>query len=503
MSKNLHILIVDDSKTFNNMVKGFFEELNYIIFQAFSIEEAKQVLQQESIDYVFLDLNLPDGSGEDMIEDIHERYKAKIIVMTGSTDTYQRDKLFEMGIVDYLIKTTPIPVITKCADTIIKNIEKHKNTNILTIDDSNFVRNVLKNILRSKDYNVFEASDVIDGKRIIENNDIHLILLDLIMPGIDGMSFLETLKSDKNYYDIPVIVISGDESRENYSRVLKQGASDFIKKPFVIEEVLLKCDIHVKARIHYKHMLEKEQKIAKQETMIALQKKEIEKHKSIASLIKNIAHQWRQPLSMISSTASSVKIDIIHNEEIPNDIIPRMDSVVEYTQFLSKTIDDFDMLTIKDPVKKGISTIELVDESIDYCLDFINKQDIKVIKDIDDMTFITYRDEIIKILVNIFKNIKEHAQNTKHIFIAIKNNGKKLIISIKDDGGGVEADILEQAFEPYFTTSHQSIGKGMGLYMIYRLIKEHFHGNISLKNQEYTYNETKLKGLEVYMELPL
>ena len=503
MDKNLHILIIDDSKTFNNMVKGFFEELGYIIFQAFCIEDAKHILEQESIDYVFLDLHLPDGSGEDMIDEIHEKYRAKIIVMTGSSDTDQRDRLFEMGIVDYLIKTTPIPVITKCADTIIKNIEKHKNTNILTIDDSHFIRNVLKNILRSKDYNVFEASNVIDGKKIIENNDIHLILLDLIMPGIDGMSFLETLKSDKNYYDIPVIVISADESRENYSRVLKQGASDFIKKPFIIEEVLLKCDIHVKARLHYKHMLEKEQKIAKQDTMIALQKKEIEKHKSIASLIKNIAHQWRQPLSMISSTASSVKIDIVHNEVIPEDLVPRMDSVVEYTQFLSKTIDDFDMLVIKDPVKKGISTIELVDESIDYCIDFIKKHNIEVVKNIDNITVITYRNEIIKILVNIFQNIKEHAQNTKHIFIDIKNDAKKLKISIKDDGGGVEADILDQAFEPYFTTAHQSMGKGMGLYMIYRLIKEHFYGNISLNNQEYTYNEKKLKGLEVYIELPL
>lgn len=504
MSKNINILIVDDSKTFNNMVKALFEELEYNVYQAFDIKGSKELLETTSIDYVFLDLSLPDGNGEDMIDIIHNNYNAKVIVMTGSTDTTQRDKIFENGIVDYFIKTTPIPVIVNCANTLIKNIENHKNTNILTIDDSHFVRNILKNILKSKNYNVFEASNASDGKDIIEKNDIHLILLDLIMPGVDGMSFLETIKSNKKYYDIPIIVISGDGSRENYARVLKQGASDFIRKPFIVEEVLLKCDIHVKSYLHYKNMFEKEQEILKHETMITLQKKEIEKQKSIASLIKNIAHHWRQPLSVMSLNASSTKYDILELDSYDKeDVASKMDAIVENTKYLSKVIDDFDMLIIKDLEKKDVFTQKLIDEALVDTLDFIEQNGVKLVKKIENITFKTYYNEMLKIIETILENITEHAKDPKHIFINVNKRDKYLELSIKDDGGGVQENILGQIFEPYFTTSHQYLGKGMGLYLIFKLIKEHFHGTLEAKNVEFTYEDTPLKGFEIFIKLPI
>lgn len=502
MAKNINILIVDDSKTFNNMIKNLFEELAYDVYQAFTMVESKEILKTTSIDYVFLDLNLPDGNGEDMIDIIHEKYHSKIIIMTGSTDTTQRDMIFEKGIVDYFIKTTPVPVIVNCANTLIENIENHKNTNILTIDDSHFVRNILKNILKSKDYNVFEASDALQGKEIIEKKQIHLILLDLIMPGVDGMSFLESLKSNKRFYNIPVIVISGDGSRENYARVLKQGASDFIKKPFIVEEVLLKCDIHIKSYLHYKNMIEKEQEILKHETMITLQKKELEKQKSISTLINNIAHHWRQPLSIMSLNASSAKYDITDDSCKKDEILSKMDSIVDYTNYLSKTIDDFDILVVKDYEKKELSTALLIDEALVPIKNFIYEKEIKLIKNIEDITFKSYPKELNKIFVSVFENIKEHTIEPLHIFITVKQNNKYLEFFIKDDGGGVNDEIIGNIFEPYFTTSHQHLGKGMGLYLLYRLVKEHLNGTLETNNVEFNHDGKTLKGFEVYIKLP-
>jgi diguanylate cyclase (GGDEF)-like protein/PAS domain S-box-containing protein len=262
--QNINLLIVDDSKTFNNMVSMLFAEYGYNIVQAYDLKTTLEILKTQKIDYVILDMNLPDGSGAYLVDEIQKIASPRIIVMTGSEEAKDRDALFVKGIVDYFIKTTPTPIIVNCANKLIETIESHQNTNILTIDDSEFMRVVLKSILHSKGYNLFEASCAKEGKKVLQNEDIHLILLDLIMPEVDGMSFLEDIKEDKNLRDIPVIVISADTSRSNYARVLKQGANDFIQKPFIVEEVLLKCDIQIKSHLLYKQIQEQKKDIEKQ-----------------------------------------------------------------------------------------------------------------------------------------------------------------------------------------------------------------------------------------------
>jgi len=264
----IKLLIVDDSKTFNNMVSALFQNLGYEIEQAFTLEEARDKLLEHKIDYVMLDLNLSDGRGEDIIEYIKESSNARIIVMTADENTEYRDSIFEKGIIDYFLKTTPIKVIVNSSHSIIQTLQAHKNANILTIDDSKFVRGFLKNILESKGYGVVEASDAKEGFEALENHSIDLILLDIIMPGVDGIKFLEQLKSNPSYFDIPVIVISADQSRDNYARVLKQGANDFIKKPFIVEDVLLKCDIHIKSYINHKKLLMNKEKLMEQEAIL-------------------------------------------------------------------------------------------------------------------------------------------------------------------------------------------------------------------------------------------
>lgn len=249
------ILVVDDSKTFNNMVSALFRNLKYDVIQAFTLKEANEKLQNNSIDYIMLDLNLPDGTGEEIIDYIKQNSSSKIIVMTADENIEQRDRVFDKGIIDYFLKTTPIKIIVNSSHSIIQTLQEHKDANILTIDDSKFIRSFLKNILESKGYKVKEASNALEGQEILKNNDINLILLDLIMPGMDGIKFLEEIKSNPQYFDIPVIVVSADQSRENFARVLKQGANDFIKKPFIVEEILLKCDIHIKLHTMHKKLL--------------------------------------------------------------------------------------------------------------------------------------------------------------------------------------------------------------------------------------------------------
>jgi DNA-binding response OmpR family regulator len=482
------ILVVEDSKTFNKIIASLLSDYNYSISQAYSLSQAKETISQNNFDFILLDLNLPDSQGNTLLETIKSLTDAKIIVMTGAESNHHRDECFQKGVIDYFIKTTPMKIIASNIHTLIETINNAKNSNILIIDDSSFVRNLLKDVLSEKGYNVYTASSAFEGLDLLQQYNFNLILLDLIMPGLDGISFLEKLKESSIYSKIPVIVISGETSRSKYSRVLKNGASDFIKKPFIIEEVLLKCDIHINNFIQNKKIVES--------------KKEMEKQKSLSKLLGNIAHHWRQPLSAISTNASAILLnkDIqIENEEKEKK---RLENIVELTQVLSDTINDFELLFPNLEIKSPINTKEYLDEILKPFKNYIKSNNIKLVKDIKIDNFLGYENKLRQILIILLKNIQEHAKNNKHIFISIENTNKNLEIKIKDSGGGVDKEILKKIFEPYFTSKHQSYGKGLGLFTVYQIIYEGMNGFIDAYNVVFTDEAQTFKGLEFTISIP-
>ena len=626
---NIKILIVEDSKTFNNIITSLFDGYGYETLQAFTLKEAKEKLHSNDIDYIMLDLNLPDGNGEEVIDSIKEDSFSRIIVMTGDEDTDNRDRMFEKGIVDYFIKTTPPPIIAHSVDTLIQALESHKNINILTIDESDFMRTILRHILELKGYNVLEASSAPEGKEILKNNEIHLILLDLIMPGINGIKFLEDIKSDNRYFNIPVIVVSADQSRSHYARVLKEGANDFIKKPFIVEEILLKCDVHIESYLNQKKLIENEKELLKQKTMLELRRKEIKKQniyhrnlieasldplfviskgkitdvnqaavnatgipkyklkgtklcsyftmpkevkerydmalkdgkvvdyplslkhkdgsimdvlynavtysddngdvagvvvtakdvteinkfrseseqiskfKAMSALLDNISHHWRQPLTVISTSTSGVKLALEMDLESKDEIIKNIDKTLEYSKYLSDTIDDFRQLFKNYLEKSENETEKLIGMALDKFEKYIKSNNIEVVKNIDNFMAMLYENEFIQIISNIIENIEEHAKDNKYIFISVYKEDTDMVVKIKDNGGGVSEELLDKIFEAYFTTKHKYMGKGMGLYVVHQMVQEYFKGTVEANNDTYEYEGKTYTGLELTITIPM
>ena len=102
----------------------------------------------------------------------------------------------------------------------------------------------------------------------------------------------------------------------------------------------------------------------------------------------------------------------------------------------------------------------------------------------------------------MINNIKEHAKENKYIFLTIKEKDENIEIIIKDNGGGVGDELLQNIFEPYFTTKHQSFGKGVGLYIVYQIITEEFKGSIRARNAQYLQDNKAHKGLEFTITIP-
>ncbi len=228
---------------------------------------------------------------------------------------------------------------------------------------------------------------------------------------------------------------------------------------------------------------------------------------SMGEMIGNIAHQWRQPLSAISTGVIDLKLgkelDTLSDEEF----YKTCDSIDDNAQYLSKTINDF-----TDFIKGNRKKVEFkVKDNINSFLHLvegtIKNNNIYIEKNIkDDITISGYPNELIQCLINIFNNAKDAFQNNKnkkYIFIDVAKNEKNLIIKIKDNAGGIPQETLPKIFEPYFTTKHQSQGTGLGLSMSYRLIVEGMNGTIKAVNVDYEYENVHYKGAEFTIKVPL
>lgn len=186
------------------------------------------------------------------------------------------------------------------------------------------------------------------------------------------------------------------------------------------------------------------------------------------------------------------------------------DTINSNAQYLSKTIDDF-----RDFIKGDSNKVEFnLTKNINHFLSLVNSSiknhNLNVVLDLDDQIILeSFPNELIQCLMNIYNNAKdallEHSNNDSNrlILISTYKQDEHIIIKIKDNAGGIDSDIIEKIFEPYFTTKHQSRGTGLGLSMTYSLIVEGMNGMIDVHNSDFIHNNETYHGAEFKITLPL
>jgi len=243
----------------------------------------------------------------------------------------------------------------------------------------------------------------------------------------------------------------------------------------------------------------------KKDTMIAEQSRLA----SLGEMIGNIAHQWRQPLSAISTSASSIMVQnelgVLNDQELN----PALSKIIEKTQFLSQTIEDFRNFIEGKKEKVEFVISSAIDNALSVVDSSISNHHITVKKDYQDMIFVSnYKNEFIQGILNIINNAKdaldEHRQrDERFVFISVKKVKDTAVIIIQDNAGGIPEDIITKVFEPYFTTKHQSQGTGLGLYMTYKIITESMGGLLKVENKSFTFKDTSYYGARFTIELPI
>ena len=207
----------------------------------------------------------------------------------------------------------------------------------------------------------------------------------------------------------------------------------------------------------------------------------------LGEMLGLIAHQWRQPLSAISATASGMQIKFELDNWSKEYVKESLEHIQEYVQHLSTTIDDFTNFFKPSKKKERVLLRELIKKSLFIMSPMLTKENVTVLKKYSsDVEVETYPNEVIQVLLNLIKNavsvqVKREIDHPE-IYINEYEDQGKYIIEISDNAGGIDEAILEKIFEPYFSTQNSEESMGLGLYMSKFIIEESCSGILDVKN---------------------
>ena len=261
MDQKKKILIVEDELAHLDVMTRKLKKEGYEVVVATDGESGYAMILSENPDVVLLDVLLPKLSGFDILERMRkENVHAPVIIVSNSGQPVEVDRARELGAVDFLVKAEfdPSDVVEKVkqllggayqaraatagfAPPAARVTATQNSIKILIIEDDRFLRDLIQQKLTREGFTTIPAIDGEEGIKILKEQKPHLVLLDLILPGMDGFEVLRKIKSDPMTATTPVIVLSNLGQKEDMDRAMKAGAEDFmVKAHFTPTEIISK-----------------------------------------------------------------------------------------------------------------------------------------------------------------------------------------------------------------------------------------------------------------------
>lgn len=212
-------------------------------------------------------------------------------------------------------------------------------------------------------------------------------------------------------------------------------------------------------------------------------------NKSLEEMISNIAHQWRQPLTELSSILMFIKLKF-DTKTLDSKIMEnKIEDATQVLEYMSHTIDDFRGFFSPKKEKERFYLHELIENILLISSNMFKNNNIEIVSDIDkNIVLNSYLNELQQVILNILKNAKDALveNNTKSPYIKIeaKVDEQNIYLSITDNAGGIKTEPINKIFEAYFTTKPQSQGTGIGLYMSKMILEKSMKGKLFVENIE-------------------
>jgi len=358
-----------------------------------------------------------------------------------------------------------------------------KNIHLLLVDDEDDFRQTLAKRLTKKGITPEQAENGQKALSILENKRMDVVVLDVKMPGMDGIEVLHHIK--KKYPKTEVIFLTGHAATQDGVRGIKTGAFDYLSKPIEFEHLFGKI------KQAYEKIEREEEKLKEAEFRehMEMQMLTTEKLASLGTLAAGVAHEINNPLAIINESAGWLKL-IINKEEMAQ--MPHKQDFEKALNKIEKGVMRAKKITHQllgfarkdDSVFSEVNIMELVEEGINLVDREAVYKNIEIVREIapDKNTIWSDPSQLRQVLINLLTNAI-HATNVGgRITIRLEAMDETITLIVQDTGQGIPKENLNKIFEPFFSTKPPGEGTGLGLFVT-RGIVEKLGGTIEVTSK--------------------
>ena len=240
------LLLIEDEEALAELLRAKLVEAGFTVILTYDGISGFQLIKKTTPDLVLLDMMIPGMDGFAVLE----KMKAEgllpatpVLIISNSGQPIEIERAMRLGVRDYLIKVNfdPHVVVTRVQSILHSESKGGRETHpsaaggtadvrILIVEDDLLLVGILESKFLKEGYAVYKALDVEQARWILETQAIDIILLDIVLPGVDGLTFLRELKEKAEWKEIPVVVISNLGQREEIEKGIQAGAADYIVK---------------------------------------------------------------------------------------------------------------------------------------------------------------------------------------------------------------------------------------------------------------------------------
>jgi len=388
---------------------------------------------------------------------------------------------------------------TKPLDFIETKSLDFKGYTLLIIDDNPTNLEVIVDYLEESGFEIIVARNGEMGLKRAQVWKPKMILLDVMMPGIDGFETCQRLKADESTKDIPVIFMTALDSTEDKLKGFQVGGVDYVTKPIQHEEVLARISTHLRIRDLTVRLNAKIEELTQTRQELI----QSEKMASLGRLVAGFAHELNTPIGVAVGTASVLR----KKSDFINELLEQEEVDEEELISALETIDKASELTLSNLRRAAGLVNSFKRTAVDQTSEKIRPFDVKTtIEDVINTLHNKFRQTAIDIQLNCPNNLKiyslpsaleqiltnlmlnslihgfDEGKNGGHIVITVRLEEQHLLVDYSDTGKGIALDNFEKIFEPFFTTNRARGGSGLGMYICYNLITSQLHGTMTCES---------------------
>jgi two-component system, NtrC family, sensor kinase len=398
---------------------------------------------------------------------------------------------------------------------------------LLVVDDNETNRNLLRRRLERQQFSVAEAADGRQALQQLESGNFDLVLLDIMMPELDGFQVLERMKADPKLSDLPVIVISALDELQNAVRCIEMGAEDYLFKPF--DPVLLRARINASLE---KHRLRQQERQRTEELTQALQQLRQmqdqlvvqEKLASLGALTAGVAHEIKNPLNFVTNFAE-ISVDLakeLRGEveacrvqlgdksaanlvELASDLEQNLAKIREHGRRADSIIASMLMHSRGQSGETRPTPLnELLDEYVKLAYHGMRARDLTfnatINADYDPQ--VGNLNLIAQDISRVFLNVAGNAFYAVHqkkkrlgegfaptLSVSTRSLPDRAEVRFRDNGTGIPAELMTKVFDPFFTTKPAGEGTGLGLSLSYEIVVKEHQGEMLVESEEGQFTE--------------